>query len=162
MLKERAQLHLTKSMIWRYLKLKLGMSYKIVKPISANHNLMVNKLKRQYASAEYIELLYKGKRIINIDETNVVSTDSRTRGWWFPKQKNQNTRSSRLCGVNIIIGISSYGEFFYTVNYGNTNTDTFFLFMLKLVQQLTSIDTNWRDNTVLLLDNASYHRSQAN
>ena len=41
-------------MMRRYLKFKLGMSYKIIKPITMNHNLMINKLKRQYASSKFL------------------------------------------------------------------------------------------------------------
>ena len=125
-------------MIRRYLKFKLGLNYKIVRTISCNHNFIVNKLKRQCAASNYIDFLYEGKRIINIDESNIADTDSRNRGWWYPRRKNQVTKNHRMSNVNLILGISSYGEFFYSVNFGKTNSDTFFLYIMKLVQKLQS------------------------
>jgi hypothetical protein len=80
--------------------------------------------------------MYQGKRIINIDETNITVTDNRTRGWWYPRTKIQMTKNQRVGQVNLIFGISSYGEFFYTVNFGKTNSNTFFLYIIKVVQKL--------------------------
>ena len=34
------------------------------------------------------------------------------------------------------------------------------LFLIKLVRHLTDRDPDWRQNTVLILDNAQYHRSK--
>ena len=133
MLKEKVKLNVNKQMIRKYLKCRLGLSYKIIKPITVNHNYSVNKLKRQYSSSKYIEFLYEGKRIINIDESIISDSDPRKRGWWFPNTRNQHTRNQRINNVNLIFGISSKGEFFYTVNSGKTNSDTFFWFILRLV-----------------------------
>ena len=146
-------------MIRRYLKFRLGMKYKQIKPINFNHNSSINKLKRQYSSSKSIEFLSAGKRIINIDESSISCTDSRSREWWHIKQKNQETRNRRLSNVNVSFGISNYGEFFYTVNYGKTNSETFFIFLMKLIQKLSVDNIYWSQNTILLLDNASYHRS---
>jgi len=77
--------------------------------------------------------MFLGKRIINIDESVINSTDYRKRGWYFPGLRNQPTRTERLNGVNIIAGISNTGDFYYTVNSGKTNSETFFLFIMKIV-----------------------------
>ncbi len=45
-------------MIRRFLKFKLGLSYKIIRPISYNHNSIMNKLKRQFAAAKFIHLMH--------------------------------------------------------------------------------------------------------
>lgn len=87
-LKAEVQLNVSKVMIQRYLKQQLGLTYKIIRPITANHNLPKNKLKRQYAAAQYIQHLYEGKRIINIDESNLDETDHRRRGWNYPRKRN--------------------------------------------------------------------------
>ena len=34
-------------------------------------------------------------------------------------------------------------------------------FLCKLVNVLDSVDTSWRENTLILLDNAPYHRAQS-
>ena len=110
----------------------------------------------------FIKYLTEGKRIINIDESNVEETDARKRGWYFPRKKNQQTRNSRINAVNIIAGVSNLGDFMYTVNSGKTETDTFFLFLMKVMRQLSVENINWRDETIIMLDNAAYHRSQIN
>lgn len=69
------------------------------------------------------------------------------------------TTSFRLHSINIIAGISSQGELYYTVNQGKTNATTFIHFMVKLCSHLNSMDRRWRANTVIMLDNAPYHRA---
>ena len=64
--------------------------------------------------------------------------------------------------MNLIMGISSYGKFYYSVNLGTTNGDTFFYFLLKLIHLLDTEDLKWREHTVIMLDNAGYHKSQQN
>ena len=45
------------------------------------------------------------------------------------------------------------------MNQGRTNSETFWLFLMRLCLELNSADEHWRDNTIILLDNAPYHRS---
>ena len=49
---------------------------------------------------------------------------------------------------------------FFSVNRGRTKSSTFCLFLAKLISQLDSEDPRWRENTVVMLDNAPYHRSK--
>lgn len=67
------------------------------------------------------------------------------------------TEGGRLNLVNIIAGVSSYGERFFTVNQGKTNGTTFTFFIMKLIEHLEREDRFWRENTVIILDNAPYH-----
>jgi hypothetical protein len=62
--------------------------------------------------------------------------------------------------MNMIIGVASTGELFYTVNRGRTNQHSFLYFLCKLTKVLDQIDRAWRYTTVLVLDNAPYHRSR--
>ena len=50
---------------------------------------------------------------------------------------------------------------FFTANRGLYNGRTIHLFILKLIKVLDARNRNWRDNTVLLMDNAPYHRGKA-
>jgi hypothetical protein len=60
--------------------------------------------------------------------------------------------------VSIIMGFSSKGGVFFTVNRGSNNGQTIWLFLMKLAIVLGSRgDPHWRDHTTLMLDNASYH-----
>ena len=55
----------------------------------------------------------------------------------------------------------STGEVWYTVNCGKTNSETFSLYLVKLCAHLDSLDVHWRKTTVIMLDNAAYHRGVA-
>ena len=66
----------------------------------------------------------------------------------------------RLRSLSLVAAVSSDGEFLYTVNHGRNNGTTFILFLVKLCEHLNNADPQWRENTVLLLDNAPYHRSK--
>lgn len=60
----------------------------------------------------------------------------------------------------MIAGLCSTGELYYTVNCGKTNAQTFGFFLMKLCDHLDQKDHNWRKNTVIMLDNANYHRGE--
>lgn len=68
------------------------------------------------------------------------------------------TTNTRLYCINIIAAITNHGEFFYTVNQGKTNSNTFTYFLIKLVAHLNSIDRSWKYNSLIMIDNAQYHR----
>lgn len=66
--------------------------------------------------------------------------------------------SSRMNQVSLIMGVSSSGEMYFTSNRGSNNGETITLFMLKLITYLDSINPSWRDSTVIMMDNAPYHK----
>ena len=138
---------------------QLAVSYRKIKQIKPQHNAIDSKLQRQYAAAKYIELLDANKVLINIDESVISQTINRKRGWQ-PKGKYFTVTSSvKLNLVNIIAAVGSDGCLFYTINRGKTNSWSFLLFIIKLVEHLNRKDPSWRSKTVFMLDNAMYHRS---
>jgi hypothetical protein len=76
--------------------------------------------------------------IINVDESVLKSTDPRRRGWQYYGKHTFASHSQRLPQVNIIAAVSSRGEAFFTINKGKTNSQTFMLFLIKLVEYLGS------------------------
>ena len=68
-------------MLWRYITAELDVSYRKILNINPRHNFPDAKLKRQYAAAKYIELLYNRYTIINVDESTLYNTDPRSKGW---------------------------------------------------------------------------------
>jgi DDE superfamily endonuclease len=68
------------------------------------------------------------------------------------------TQNYRLSSINLIAVVGNRGEFFFTVNQGKTNSYTLGHFLIKLVEHMNSIDKDWRKETIILLDNAQYHR----
>ena len=102
----------------------------------------------------------KGKTIININESVVNKTDERHHGWCYPSKHNMVTTMQRLRSLSIITAVSSDGRFMYTVNNGKNNSNTFMLFLIKLSNHLDNTVANWRQNTIIMIDNAPYHRSK--
>ena len=86
----------------------------------------------------------RGYTIINIDESTLSSTDPRTHGWQVIGKHNQYIEKTELIWTNIIAAISNKGEFFYTINRGKVNANTFKWFMLKLVRHLNRVNQDWR------------------
>ena len=99
-------------------------------------------------------------RIINIDEAVLHYTDHRKRGWMLKGQQNKVLSVVKLRAINLIAALTSEGEFLFTVNCGNTNTHSYSLFIMKLVQHLDKQDADWRMRTVLMMDNVGFHRAQ--
>ena len=48
----------------------------------------------------------------------------------------------------------------FTINSGKNNSTTFMLFLIKLSNHLDDTKPNWRQNTIIMVDNAPYHRSK--
>ena len=59
----------------------------------------------------------------------------------------------------MILAVDSYGQQYFSVSQGNTNTQTFELFLRGLVKLLSEEDRRWRSNTLITLDGAAYHQS---
>lgn len=111
------------------------------------------------AAAYYIEYMAEGKNIINIDESVLNQTDERQRGWMYPGKCNMTTTMQRLRSISIIAAVSSEGRFMFTINSGKNNSNTFMLFLIKLSNYLDEVSARWRQNTIIMVDNAPYHRS---
>jgi len=88
-------------------------------------------------------------------------TDHRKRGWLPRACHNQVTGTQKMQKIALIAAMCSSGEVWFTVNCGVTNSETFCFFLSKLVSHLDGVDSGWRENSVLLLDNANYHRGAA-
>jgi hypothetical protein len=70
------------------------------------------------------------------------------------------TTMQRLRSLSLIAAVSSDGQFMYTINSGKNNSSTFMLFLIKLSDHMDTINKNWRQNTIIMVDNAPYHRSK--
>lgn len=156
----KCHLRVSRPTLGRFLREKLNATYRILRPIKPIHNHPAAKLQRQYAASRLIEMVHSGTTVINIDESVIRYTDHRNRGWVPKANRNQVTSNVRLEGINIICALTSTGEVWYTVNSGKTKTDSFAWFMVKIVEHLDSHDQDWRKRTIIMVDNAQYHRSE--
>jgi hypothetical protein len=136
------------------------MSYRRVGVIGQSHNLRVNLVKRQHAAATFVQNLSSNKTIVSIDESVLRSTDHRRYSWVKRGKAVIETTRQTLVSTNIIGAVSSDGNVYFTVNRGRTNSLTFTYFLSKLITHLDAESPSWRETTVMMMDNASYHRSK--
>ena len=74
-LKTKHGVQLSATLLTRYLKRELGMSYCKVGVVEKHYDDYKNLQKRQLAAAEYIKLLKSGREVINVEESIIRSTD---------------------------------------------------------------------------------------
>ena len=60
--------------------------------------------------------------------------------------------------LSIIAGVDNFGRSYFAVSQANTDGRNFGGFLHRLAGQLDGEDPDWRENTILVLDGASYHR----
>ena len=107
-----------------------------------------------------IELLQSGKRILNVDESWLSQGSFFNRRWLgtdCPATISYKLISPRLA---VLAALDTDGRGFYALTQANTDSDVFMMFMSCLCRKLDSELVDWKDNTVLLLDNARYHVSE--
>jgi hypothetical protein len=138
----------------------LHLRYKRLGIVSVDVNRLENKLQRQAAAQAYVDALSSGKILINVDESVLRTTEDQKRGWAPIRHRLIASHRLRLCSVNLIAAALSDGRVAVTVNQGSTRSLTVGLFLVKLAQWLDKEEPQWRHRCVLLLDNASYHRSR--
>lgn len=138
------------------LKYHLGLKYKQLQYGAPEANTQRCLVLRQQAAIKLLLLMSEGKRIYNVDESWIDQLNF-TRGHWHSKfypKKGQKAVSPR---ISLIACVGSDGSAYYCLTQVNTDANVFCLYLTELVKKLTQDDKNWRDNSVLLLDNAAYH-----
>ena len=144
----------------KYMKYKLHYTTKKNKPLNFRVDFHNSLLQRQYAASKFIEYLTTSKTIINIDESTLNKTNYNESGLQAIGEKLYTTGSKRIDSFNIIAGVSNKNEVYFTLNLGSNNSSTFKLFLSKLVTHLSKANSDWRNSTMLLIDNASFHKSR--
>ena len=59
----------------------------------------------------------------------------------------------------MIAALDTEGRIWFSLSHSNTDSNTMSIFLLYITKALDSETPDWRENTVFLVDNASYHRS---
>ena len=134
--------------------------YGKVKRVATQGNTETNLVMRMLYAKKMFELLSSGKRIINIDETWLPSMDYRSRGWCSRGQRNSVSMRDMSSRVNMIAALDTDGRLYLSLTQVNTDSDVMLMFLSRLALVLTKEDPEWRTNTVLVLDNAPYHRAK--
>jgi len=59
----------------------------------------------------------------------------------------------------MIVALDTQGEIFLSLSQSNTNSFTMGLFFKELANVLDKMRPKWRNNHVIVIDNAPYHSS---
>lgn len=59
----------------------------------------------------------------------------------------------------MIAALDTEGRVWFSLAHANTNSDVIALFLLHLTKKLDEENPGWQEDTVFLLDNATYHKS---
>ena len=106
-----------------------------------------------------LKQLSEHKNIINIDETWINET-SHTRKTWAPRDGSGNVKLNTVSPrLSMITALDTEGRIWFSLSHANTDSNTMMVFLHYLMKALDNETPDWRDNTLLLWDNASYHRS---
>ena len=73
--------------------------------------------------------------------------------------KNSHPRKALQARVSLIVACDTDGNLYLSFTRVNTDTDVMLLFFSRLASILTSETPDWRRNTVIQFDGASYMRN---
>jgi len=107
-----------------------------------------------------IDLLLKGKRIINIDESWINQTHFQRRMWAPPQTPASSTIKQVNPRLAMIAALDTDGRIFFSLTHANTDSQIMIMFVSTLCRKLDSEIPNWKRDSVFLLDNAKYHTKE--
>ena len=106
-----------------------------------------------------MKLDLRTKTVINVDETWLGMTNFRRRSWSVPGKSNSMPAKNLQPRISMIVALDSEGGLKFSLLQANSNSSVMELFYSHLIKQLTEKKPNWRESTVILMDNAPYHTS---
>ena len=106
------------------------------------------------------EILKSQKRVINIDES-WISEMSFIRKTWGEKNGRGNIQLNTVSPrLSMIAALDTDGSVWFTLSHANTDSNMMALFLYTLTTKLDIELPDWREDTIFLFDNASYHSSE--
>ncbi len=141
------------------MRCELGLRFKKIKQLAPQMNRLKNVLCRQQYAMRMLEVLASGKRVINIDESWLNTMAFKHHSWTKVGEANARPTKELSTRVSFIAAIDNRGASYISLGTANTDSAVMITFLVELAKQLDMEDPYWRDNSVVLLDNASYHRS---
>ena len=134
------------------------MSYQKIVKVAIHANSVKNLFLRQRFAVKMLSLTQKKTIFLNIDETWLDMSDFRKMKWRPKYSTNSNPVFMVWPRISMIIAIDTLGNVYFCLTQSNSNQNIMECFFRQLVQKLDKDHIGWRENTILLLDNASYHK----
>jgi len=139
----------------------MNMSFRKVVEISPFENSVKNLVLRQLGAKIIIDAAMSKTRVINIDETWLRMEDFRAMKWQAPRSKNSCVKKLWSPRISMLLAFDNYGESYVALSQSNTNSNVALLFLRELNKRLNEEKRNWRKDTLIYWDGASYHQSDA-
>jgi hypothetical protein len=158
-LKEDADIDCSVTAVRDIMRRDLGLRFKKIKQLAPQTNRLKNVICRQRYAMMMLEVLACGMRVINIDESWLNTMAFKRHSWSKIGRGNVRPAKELSTRVAILAAIDNRGAAYVSLGTANTDSGVMIAFFSELCKVLDGEDPNWRDKTVILLDNASYHRS---
>ena len=126
-----------------------------------NTNSERNLVLRQQFALKLIHLLTSGKRLINFDQIWLGFSDFRTMKWQPYLSTNSLPKLSMQPRITMFAALDTDGEVYFSLIQSNSYNRVMEIFLRQLVLKLDKENANWRENTVLIHDNAPYAVSES-
>ena len=112
------------------------MTYRMIRRIPIQANSDQSLIKRQQYALKMIELLKKGKTILNVDES-WISVSSFTRKQWCPTDGTGTVSNKSLSmKVAVIAAIDTEGRVYFALTHSLTNSEVIGMFFDHLCKIL--------------------------
>ena len=87
-------------------------------------------------------------------------TDHRKMKWQAHGTTNSVASKALVPRISIILAIDSLGHSYLSLTQANSNSTVMDVYLRELSKLLDEDRPDWKRNTILLLDGASYHQSK--
>ena len=88
-------------------------------------------------------------------------SDFRRTKWFLKDETNSYPSLVIQPRISMIAGIDMKGNIYLSLSQSNTNSQVMEMFFKRLVRKLDEDDKYWRSNSVIIMDGAPYHTSNA-
>ena len=145
--------------VQRVLREDLKLSFVKTKRVLPQSNSARVLIQRQQFALTLLRLLEAGTRVINVDET-WLNESSYQRRTWAPRDGMGNAKLNTVTPrLSMIAALDTDGKSWLSLAHATTDSNMIALFLQHLTRALELESPGWRDDTVLLWDNATYHKS---
>ena len=115
---------------------------------------------RQQFALRLLLMLEKAENIVNIDES-WLNSQRFVRKIWVPSDAAGSVTDKQVHPrISLILAMHTDGSMWCALTQATTDSDVMTLFLKSLMRELDRKDPCWKENTIFLLDNASWHSSE--
>lgn len=136
------------------------MRYRQVKNVAFKGNSERCLVLRQLYAQKFLTTLDSKIKIVNVDQTWINSWDFNKKKWRVRGTTNSVKTRNSSRRLSLIVGLDTNGKLYCSVTLANTDSKIMILYLAHLAKILAKRDPGYRNNTCILMDNASYNKSK--